>query len=119
MCKSTACCCARARRRASSRTSLFMAAATDVITRPRSSACDTPFGGVTASAKLDGVKPFPLTGDVGYSGKVNDEAVQVGGHLSGSLENVLAELDASGMKLAGHAQSKPRRSPRCRSSARR
>jgi len=65
---------------------------------------DTPFGAVTASAKLDGVKPFPLTGDVGYSGKVNDEAVQVGGHLSGSLENVLAELDASGMKLAGHAQ---------------
>ncbi|WOD18785.1 translocation/assembly module TamB domain-containing protein [Paraburkholderia kirstenboschensis] len=65
---------------------------------------DTPFGAVTASAKLDGVRPFPLTGDVGYSGKVNDEAVQVGGHLSGSLANLVAELDASGMKLAGHAQ---------------
>ncbi|CAH2914402.1 MAG: Inner membrane component of TAM transport system [uncultured Paraburkholderia sp.] len=65
---------------------------------------DTPFGAVTASAKLDGVKPFPLTGDVGYSGKVRDEAVQVGGHLGGSLQNLLAELDASGMKLAGHAE---------------
>lgn len=65
---------------------------------------DTPFGAVTASAKLDGMRPFPLTGDVGYSGKVNDEAVQVGGHLSGTLANLVAELDASGMKLAGHAQ---------------
>ncbi|HZZ03100.1 translocation/assembly module TamB domain-containing protein [Paraburkholderia sp.] len=65
---------------------------------------DTPFGAVTAAAKLDGVQPFPLTGDVGYSGKVNNEAVQVGGHLSGSLENLVAELDASGMKLAGHAR---------------
>ncbi|MEA3128561.1 MAG: translocation and assembly module TamB, partial [Paraburkholderia sp.] len=65
---------------------------------------DTPFGAVTAAAKLDGVRPFPLTGDVGYSGKVNNEAVQVSGHLSGSLENLIAELDASGMKLAGHAR---------------
>ncbi|WP_144145034.1 translocation/assembly module TamB domain-containing protein [Paraburkholderia sp. BCC1884] len=65
---------------------------------------DTPFGALTASARLDGVRPFPLTGDVGYSGKVNDEAVQVGGHLSGTLENLVAELDASGMKLAGHAR---------------
>ncbi|MFM0554511.1 translocation/assembly module TamB domain-containing protein [Paraburkholderia sediminicola] len=65
---------------------------------------DTPFGAVTAAAKLDGVRPFPLSGDIGYSGKVNDEAVQVGGHLSGSLENLVAELDASGMKLAGHAR---------------
>ncbi|SEA57394.1 translocation/assembly module TamB domain-containing protein [Paraburkholderia sartisoli] len=65
---------------------------------------ETPFGAVTASAKLDGVKPFPLTGDAGYSGKVNDEAVQVGGHLTGSLETLVAELDASGMKLSGHAR---------------
>jgi translocation and assembly module TamB len=65
---------------------------------------DTPFGAVTASAKLDGVRPFPLTGEVGYSGKVNNEAVAVGGHLSGSLEQLVAELDATGMKLAGHAR---------------
>ncbi|WP_341312930.1 translocation/assembly module TamB domain-containing protein [Paraburkholderia sp. IMGN_8] len=65
---------------------------------------DTPFGAVTAAAKLDGVRPFALTGDIGYSGKVNNEPVQVGGHLTGSLETLVAELDASGMKLAGHAQ---------------
>ena len=65
---------------------------------------DTPFGAVSASARLDGVRPFPLTGDVGYSGKVNNEAVEVGGHLSGTLEELVAELDATGMKLAGHAR---------------
>ncbi len=65
---------------------------------------DTPFGAVTAAVKLDGVRPFPLTGDAGYSGKVNDEAVQVRAHLSGSLETLVAELDATGMKLTGHAR---------------
>ncbi|HTH62933.1 MAG TPA: translocation and assembly module protein TamB, partial [Paraburkholderia sp.] len=65
---------------------------------------DTPFGGLTASVKLDGVEPFPLSGELGYAGKVKDEAVQVAGHLSGTLEQVVAELDASGMKLAGHAR---------------
>lgn len=65
---------------------------------------DTPFGAVTAAAKLDGMQPFPLTGDAGYSGKVNDEAVQVRAHLSGSLETLIAELDATGMKLTGHAR---------------
>ncbi|CAB3769508.1 translocation/assembly module TamB domain-containing protein [Paraburkholderia humisilvae] len=65
---------------------------------------DTPFGAVTASAKLDGVRPFPLTGEAGYAGKVNDEAVQVRGHVSGTLETLIAELDASGMKLDGHAR---------------
>jgi len=65
---------------------------------------ETPFGSVTAAAKLDGVRPFALTGDIGYSGKVNAEPVQVGGHLTGSLEALVGELDASGMKLAGHAR---------------
>jgi translocation and assembly module TamB len=65
---------------------------------------DTPFGAVTASVKLDGgARPFPLTGDAGYSGKVNDEAVQVAAHLTGSLENLIADVDASGMKLTGQA----------------
>jgi len=64
---------------------------------------NTPFGSVTAAAKLDGVRPFPLSGNIGYSGKVNEEPVQVSGRLSGTLETLVAELDASGMKLAGHA----------------
>src|ERR1700712_902802 len=65
---------------------------------------DTPFGAVTAALKLDGgARPFPLTGDVGYSGKVSDETVQVAARLTGSLENLTADIDASGMKLTGNA----------------
>ncbi|MDR5736417.1 MULTISPECIES: translocation/assembly module TamB domain-containing protein [unclassified Caballeronia] len=64
----------------------------------------TPFGSVTAAAKLDGgARPFPLSGDATYAGRVNDEAVQVGARLSGSLEDLIADVDASGMKLAGRA----------------
>jgi translocation and assembly module TamB len=70
---------------------------------------DTPFGAVSAAAKLDGVRPFPLMGDAGYSGKANEEAVQVRAHLSGTLEALVADLDASGMKLAGtaHVEAAP------------
>ena len=64
---------------------------------------DTPFGAVSARAKLDGVRPFALTGDLGYSGKVNGEDVQVSANLAGSLEALTAEIEASGMKLSGRA----------------
>ncbi|TDG09137.1 translocation and assembly module protein TamB [Paraburkholderia guartelaensis] len=64
---------------------------------------DTPFGAVSAEAKLDGVRPFPLTGDLGYSGKVNGEEVQVSANLAGSLEALTADVEASGMKLTGRA----------------
>jgi translocation and assembly module TamB len=64
---------------------------------------DTPYGAVSASAKLDGVRPFPLSGDFGYAGKVNDEAVEVNGRVGGSLEALTADIDASGMKLNGRA----------------
>jgi translocation and assembly module TamB len=64
---------------------------------------DTPFGAVTADAKLDGVKPFPLTGNFGYSGKVSGEDVRVNGRVSGTLAALGVDLDASGMKLNGRA----------------
>ena len=64
---------------------------------------DTPYGAVTANLKLDGVRPFPLSGDIGYAGQVNGEDVQVNGRLGGSLELLTADLDASGMKLTGQA----------------
>ncbi|HEV3431740.1 MAG TPA: translocation/assembly module TamB domain-containing protein [Paraburkholderia sp.] len=64
---------------------------------------DTPFGAVNAHAKLDGVRPFALTGDLGYAGKVNNEDVQVNGTLGGSLEALTADITASGMKLTGRA----------------
>lgn len=64
---------------------------------------DTPYGAVSASAKLDGVRPFALSGDVGYAGKVNNEDVQMNARLGGSLEALTAEIAASGMKLTGQA----------------
>ncbi|WP_395067758.1 translocation/assembly module TamB domain-containing protein [Paraburkholderia silvatlantica] len=64
---------------------------------------DTPFGAVSARALLDGVRPFALTGEVGYSGKVNGEDVQVSANLAGSLEALTADVEASGMKLTGRA----------------
>jgi translocation and assembly module TamB len=65
---------------------------------------DTPFGAITAALKLDGgARPFPLMGDAGYSGQVSGEAVQVAAHLTGSLENLTADIDASGLKLKGQA----------------
>ncbi|WP_321912726.1 translocation/assembly module TamB domain-containing protein [Paraburkholderia sp. J11-2] len=64
---------------------------------------DTPFGAVNARAKLDGVRPFALTGDLGYAGKVNGEDVQVSANLAGSLEALTADVEASGMKLTGRA----------------
>ncbi|CAH2771420.1 MAG: Inner membrane component of TAM transport system [uncultured Caballeronia sp.] len=65
---------------------------------------NTPFGAVTAALKLDGgARPFPLTGDAGYSGEVSGEAVQVAAHLTGSLESLAADINASGLKLKGQA----------------
>ncbi|TDV34637.1 translocation and assembly module TamB [Paraburkholderia caballeronis] len=64
---------------------------------------DTPFGAVSADAKLDGVRPFALKGNLGYSGKVSGEDVQVNGRVGGSLEALSADLEANGMKLTGRA----------------
>ncbi|MCG5075335.1 translocation/assembly module TamB domain-containing protein [Paraburkholderia tagetis] len=64
---------------------------------------DTPYGALNASAKLDGVRPFALSGTLGYAGKVNNEDVQMNARLGGSLEALSAEIAASGMKLTGQA----------------
>jgi translocation and assembly module TamB len=65
----------------------------------------TPFGDVNVALALDGVRPFALSGDAGFTGKISDEAVQVGARVSGSLEQLNADVDATGMKLTGHAQA--------------
>ena len=65
---------------------------------------ETPFGAITAALKLEGgARPFPLAGDAGYSGQLSGETVQVAAHLTGSLENLSADIDASGLKLKGQA----------------
>ncbi|RQR76793.1 MULTISPECIES: translocation/assembly module TamB domain-containing protein [unclassified Burkholderia] len=64
---------------------------------------DTPYGALTARAKLDGVKPFALTGTATYVGKLANEAVNASANVSGSLEALVADVTASGMKLNGRA----------------
>ncbi|KVV46857.1 hypothetical protein WT27_06035 [Burkholderia territorii] len=64
---------------------------------------DTPYGALTARAKLDGVKPFALTGNATYAGKLADEPVNASANVSGSLEALVADVTASGMKLNGRA----------------
>ncbi|MEK6347220.1 MAG: translocation/assembly module TamB domain-containing protein, partial [Burkholderia sp.] len=64
---------------------------------------DTPFGAVTANARLDGQRPFAIDGAATYSGKLSKEQVDAHATLSGSLEALGVDLDASGMKLAGRA----------------
>ncbi|MEX3582537.1 MAG: translocation/assembly module TamB domain-containing protein [Burkholderia sp.] len=64
---------------------------------------DTPFGALTADVRLDGARPFTIAGTAGYSGEVSNEQVDAHATLSGSLEALVLDLDASGMKLAGRA----------------
>ncbi|AOK05084.1 translocation/assembly module TamB domain-containing protein [Burkholderia sp. AU28942] len=64
---------------------------------------DTPYGALTARAKLDGVKPFALTGNATYAGKLANEPVNASANVSGSLEALVADISASGMKLNGRA----------------
>jgi translocation and assembly module TamB len=67
------------------------------------SGVDTPYGAVTAQLSLDGARPFALVGDATYAGALADEPVQLAAHLSGTLEALVADVKASGFKLAGHA----------------
>ncbi|MGR3907887.1 translocation/assembly module TamB domain-containing protein [Burkholderia sp. SR8] len=64
---------------------------------------DTPYGALTARAKLDGMKPFALTGNATYVGKLANEPVNASANVSGSLEALVADVSASGMKLNGRA----------------
>jgi len=64
---------------------------------------DTPFGALSARAKLDGMRPFALTGDATYAGKLADEPVDARARVSGSLDALVADVDASGLKLNGRA----------------
>ncbi|RKP44854.1 translocation/assembly module TamB domain-containing protein [Trinickia fusca] len=65
---------------------------------------ETPYGAVVAQVALDGAQPFALTGDAGLAGTLHNEPAQLNAHVSGTLETLVAEIDASGMKLAGHAR---------------
>lgn len=63
---------------------------------------DTPYGALQAQARLDGVRPFPLDGTLGYKGQFDKAPASAQAQLSGSLEALGIDLDASGAKLTGH-----------------
>ncbi|MCY0387449.1 translocation/assembly module TamB domain-containing protein [Robbsia sp. Bb-Pol-6] len=63
----------------------------------------TPYGDAHARVALDGVRPFATTGTARFAGAVSGQAVDVSARVSGSLETLVADVAASGMKLAGQA----------------
>ena len=65
---------------------------------------DTPYGAITAQLSLDGVRPFALAGNAGYAGEFAGEPARASAQVTGTLEALTAEIDASGFKLKGHAR---------------
>jgi translocation and assembly module TamB len=65
---------------------------------------DTPFGALNAEVKLDGARPFALSGNAGYAGKFEQEPVAAHAQVSGTLEALAIDVDATGMKLKGRAR---------------
>jgi len=65
---------------------------------------ETPFGAVSAQARLEGTQPFVLLGAVHYTGKLVDEPVTVDANLSGSLVALAADFAAFGHNLSGHGR---------------
>ena len=63
----------------------------------------TPYGAASASLALDGDRPFKLVGQAGFAGQFKDNSVKLGATLGGSLEQLTADLDAGGAKLAARA----------------
>jgi len=63
----------------------------------------TPYGSFSGILSLAGARPFKLTGAVGFAGSVAAEPVEVSARLAGSLEQLTADIDASGKQLTGRA----------------
>jgi translocation and assembly module TamB len=64
---------------------------------------DTAYGALDAQLSLDGAQPFPVTGALHATGTLDGTPAALQAHLSGTLESLVADVTASGMKLAGRA----------------
>ncbi|WP_206953547.1 translocation/assembly module TamB domain-containing protein [Trinickia acidisoli] len=64
---------------------------------------DTAYGALAAQLSLDGVRPFALTGALSASGTLAGAPAELQARVSGTLESLVADVTASGMKLAGRA----------------
>ncbi|WP_237575096.1 translocation/assembly module TamB domain-containing protein [Mycetohabitans sp. B8] len=69
----------------------------------------TPYGALHADVALDGVRPFAVRGDAGLVGQFGGREMQLGMQVSGSLQALVADLQASGMPLNGvaHVEATP------------
>jgi translocation and assembly module TamB len=63
----------------------------------------TAFGELNGHFALDGLRPFPVRADAGFSGKIDKQAVRVGARAAGTLEALGVDVDASGMQLSARA----------------
>ncbi|WP_338910920.1 translocation/assembly module TamB domain-containing protein [Mycetohabitans rhizoxinica] len=61
----------------------------------------TPYGSLHADVALDGVRPFAVRGDAGLSGQFDGQEMRLGVQLSGSLQALVADMQASGMQSNG------------------
>lgn len=66
----------------------------------------TPFGKVSGSASLNGIKPFALKGKVDIHGQYQDRQYQIGTTVSGSLEKLDLDIAASGADANGTVQAR-------------
>lgn len=69
----------------------------------------TPYGTLRANVTMDGVAPFAMTGGAQFVGDVGQQPVTVNATLTGALQRLALDVQASGMKLAAvaHVDAKP------------
>jgi translocation and assembly module TamB len=63
----------------------------------------TEYGSLSGSLDLDGVRPFKLSGALGFAGQLASDPVKMSARFGGSLEQLSADVDASGKQLNGRA----------------
>ena len=70
---------------------------------------ETSYGALAAHVSLDGVRPFALSGALSATGTLSGAPAQLQAKLSGTLQSLVADATASGMKLNGraHIQATP------------
>ena len=64
---------------------------------------NTEYGSLSGSLDLDGVRPFKLSGALGFAGQLASDPVKMSARFGGSLEQLSADVDASGKQLNGRA----------------
>lgn len=69
----------------------------------------TPYGDARAGLELEGIRPFGVRGDASLSGGLAGHDAQLGVHVSGSLQELVADVQASGMrfKSTAHVEATP------------